>query len=142
MMAQLRTWWLTILLALASPVVRGDIVVVVAVNSPLQQLSMREASDIYLGRLKAAAGEKLLVLDHPMESALRERFFKQVNGMDLRRLNAYWARLQFSGETLPPVSLDDNQSVLYTVRRNRHALGYVDASAVDGSVRVVLMLKE
>ncbi len=142
MMAQLRTWWLTILLALASPVVRGDIAVVVALNSPLQQLSMREASDIYLGRLKAAAGEKLLVLDHPMESALRERFFKQVNGMDLRRLNAYWARLQFSGETQPPVPMDDSQDVIYTIRRNRHAIGYVDASAVDGSVRVVLTIKE
>ncbi len=142
MMAQLRTWWLTILLALASPVVRGDIVVVVALNSSLQQLSMREASDIYLGRFKAAAGERLLVLDHPGESALRERFSKQVNGMDLRRLNAYWARLQFSGETLPPISLDDSQSMLYTIRRNRHAVGYVDASAVDGSVRVVLMLRE
>ena len=142
MMAQLRTWWLTILLALASPVVRGDIVVVVALNSSLQQLSMREASDIYLGRFKAAAGERLLVLDHPGESALRERFSKQVNGMDLRRLNAYWARLQFSGETQPPVPMDDSQDVIYTIRRNRHAIGYVDASAVDGSVRVVLMLRE
>ncbi|MBK7002630.1 MAG: hypothetical protein IPH35_22550 [Rhodoferax sp.] len=141
-MAQLRTWWLAILLVFASPVVHGDIAVVVALDSPLRQLSSREASDVYLGRLKTAAGEKLLVLDHPRESALRERFFKQVNGMDLRRLNAYWARLQFSGETQPPVSLDDNQSVLYTIRRNRHAIGYVDASAVDQSVRTVLTLKE
>lgn len=142
MMTQLHTWWLAILLVFALPVVHGEIVVVVAVDSPLQQLTAREISDIYLGRLKAMAGEKLLVLDQPRESALRERFFKQVNGMDLRRLNAYWARLQFSGETQPPVSLDDSQSVLYTIRRNRHAIGYVDASAVDKSVRTLLTLKE
>ncbi|MBK7002627.1 MAG: hypothetical protein IPH35_22535 [Rhodoferax sp.] len=142
MMTQLRSWWLITFLAFASPVVHGEIVVVVALDSPLQQMTIREVSDIYLGRLKAAAGEKLLVLDHPREGALRERFFKQVNGMDLRRLNAYWARLQFSGETQPPVSLDDSKSVLEMVRRNRHAIGYVDASAVDKSVRTVLTLKE
>lgn len=142
MMAQLRTWWLTILLAFTVPVVHGEIAVVVALDSPLQQLTAREVSDIYLGRLKATAGEKLLVLDQPREGALRERFFKQVNGMDLRRLNAYWARLQFSGETQPPLSLDDNQNVLAMIRRNRHAIGYVEASAVDKSVRTVLTLKE
>lgn len=145
MMTQLRTWpllTLLIWLAFASPVVRGEIAVVVAPDSPLQQLTAREVSNIYLGRLKTIAGEKLLVLDHPMDSALRERFFKQVNGMDLRRLNAYWARLQFSGETQPPLSLDDNPSVLAMVRRNRYAIGYVDASTVDKSVRTLLTLKE
>ncbi len=142
MMTQLRTCWLVTFLTFASPVMCGEIAVVVALDSPLQQITTREVSDIYLGRLKATAGEKLLVLDHPRESALRERFFKQLNGMDLRRLNAYWARLQFSGETQPPVSLDDNKSVLEMIQRNRHAIGYVDSSAIGGSVRTVLMIKE
>ncbi len=142
MITQLRYSWLPIMLTFASSVAHADIAVIVAPNSPLQKLSIRDVSDIYLGRLKKISGESLLVLDHPKESLLRERFYKQVNGMDLSRVNAYWARLQFSGEDLPPISMSNDRSTLDMIRRNHLAIGYVDALAVDESVRTLLMIKE
>lgn len=142
MKTQLHTWWLPIMLMFMSPVARADVAVVVGLDSPLLQLSIREVSDMYLGRIKTVAGERLLILDHPRESVLRERFFKRVNGMNLPRVDAYWARLQFSGEDLPPLAMDDNRSMLDMVRRNRLAVGYVDASVANGSVRTVLTIKE
>lgn len=142
MKTQLRSWLLPILLTFTSQVARADVAVVVGLDSPLQQLNIRDVSDMYLGRLKTVAGERLLILEHPRRSLLRERFHKRVNGMDLSRVDAYWARLQFSGENLPPPAVDGNQSVLDMVRRNRHAIGYVDASTIDKSVRTVLTIKE
>lgn len=142
MKTQLRSWWLPIMLTFTSAVACADIAVIVAPNSTLQQLNIREVSDMYLGRIKTAAGERLLILEHPRESLLRERFYKRVNGMDLSRVDAYWARLQFSGEDLPPLAVDDNRGMLDMIRRNRHAVGYVDASAANGSVRTVLTIKE
>ena len=62
--------------------------------------------------------------------------------MSLKQLNAYWARLRFSGEVLPPMTLPDSQLVLDAVSRTRGGIGYVDAALVDGSVKVVLRLKE
>ena len=142
MMPTLRTWLLMALLAFNVPVAHSEIAVVVALDSPLQQLSPRQLSDIYLGRAKANVGERLLVLDHPRESALRERFFKNLNGMDLSLVNAYWARLQFSGETQPPIELKNSQTVLETLRGNRLAIGYVEMTSIDRSVRTLLTLKE
>ncbi len=126
---------------LAGPA-QAEIVVVVHPDSPIQSLSAKDIADLYLGRSRTLGSrEHAVVLDHPRDSKLRSDFFSLLNGMDLRRVNAYWARLQFSGDTQPPVSLPDNQTIINTVRLNRQAIGYVDASALTPEVKPVLRLK-
>lgn len=133
-----------LLLALGGlfPLARAEeIVVIVHPGSPLRELTREQLSDLYLGRLRAiGSSERLLVLDQPRDSALRARFFRHLNGMELRRVNAYWARLQFSGDATPPVPLPDSRSVVDQVRRNPLAIGYVEAEAVTDQVRTVLNL--
>jgi ABC-type phosphate transport system substrate-binding protein len=137
-----RLLFLLLLSALALPT-RADVVVVVHPHSPLKQLTAVEVSDLYLGRIRSIRdGQRLTVLDQSRDSPLRARFFGLLNGMDLHRLNAYWARLQFSGDTQPPASLPDSQTVIELVRRDPLAIGYIDAAALTGAVRPVLTLKE
>jgi ABC-type phosphate transport system substrate-binding protein len=137
-----RLLFLLLLSALALPT-RADVVVVVHPNSPLKQLTAVEVSDLYLGRIRSIRdGQRLTVLDQSRDSPLRARFFSLLNGMDLHRLNAYWARLQFSGDTQPPASLPDSQTVIELVRRDPLAIGYIDAAAITAAVRPVLILKE
>jgi hypothetical protein len=109
----------------------------------VQSLTAKEVSDLYLGRLRTiGGGESTLLLDQPRNSPLRERFFHLLNGMTLPRVNAYWARLQFSGDTQPPVQLADSQNIIEAVKRHRSAMGYIDTSQINDGVRVVLRLKE
>jgi ABC-type phosphate transport system substrate-binding protein len=129
-------------LLLAARVYGGEIAVIVAADSPMQSLNAKEISDLYLGRYKAGSGERALVFDHPRDSDIRHRFYRQLNGMELRRVNAYWARLQFSGDTPPPVTLRDSEEIAAAVSRNRLAIGYIDAAAVIGDVRIVMVLRE
>ena len=121
----------------------ADIAVVVPTSSPIKSLSQKDISDIYLGRLRSLQGVGILqVLDHPQNSLMRERFFMALNGMDLRRVNAYWARLQFSGDTQPPMTVADNNHLLKAVSRNVESIGYVDAANVTDAVRTVYRIKE
>lgn len=136
-------FFLLLLSSCLSQAARADIVVVVHPESPLRQLSPQEVSDLYLGRVRSIQGsERLLILDQPRDSELRSRFFQQLNGMSLRSVNAYWARLQFSGVSQPPFPLPDSQAVIKTVHHNRLAIGYVEALSVTGDVRPLLTLKE
>ena len=133
---------LYLLMALALPV-QADIAVVVHPSSTLKELSREQVSDLYLGRLvSSVALHAPQLFDQPRESDLRRRFFTQLNGMDVLRLNAYWARLQFSGDKQPPLALDGSREVLSMVANNRNAIGYIDAEAVTGNVRVILRLKD
>lgn len=122
---------------------QADIVVVVRHDSPLPQLNAQQVSDLYLGRLRSLDGrETLWLLDQPVASSLRQRFFQRLNGMDLKRVNAYWARLQFSGDMLPPTPLADSREVIATVSRNRLAVGYVESAAMTDGVRAIFLLSE
>lgn len=121
----------------------SDIAVVVNIENSVQELTPKQISDIFLGRRRTfPSGDPVLVLERERNSPLRKNFFQSLNGMTLKRLNAYWARLQFSGEVQPPPVLPDNESLLQTIRDNPDAIGYVDATYVDDSVKIVLYLRK
>lgn len=121
----------------------ADIAVVAHPDCPLVSLTQKQVSDLYLGRrLSLGKPEPMQILDQPASSPLRERFFMLINGMDLRRVNAYWARLQFSGDTQPPTPLADSRQIVEAVARNRCTIGYVDPAYVTAGVRTVLLVRE
>lgn len=136
------TLLLPALLALAAPA-RADILVVVHRDSPLRELSPAQASDLYLGRSRSLpGGEAIIVVERERDGSLRSRFFGMLNGMSLKQINAYWARLQFSGQVLPPPNVSSAKDLLAILHTNRAAIGYLDASEADDSVRVVLRLPD
>lgn len=127
----------------------AEMVVIVHPDNPVQAMTPRQVSDLYLGRGRFISSHEqgpsapTAIYEHPADSPLREAFIRSLNGMTLSQFNAYWARLRFSGEVLPPVALADSKAVIDAVRRNRSAIGYVEASAVGGaSVKVVLSLRD
>lgn len=138
------------LLCLVGPLsARAELVVIVHPENPVQAMTPREVSDLYLGRSRVigaperGAGVPTHIYEHPADSPLREAFSRALNGMPVSQLNAYWARLRFSGQVLPPIALADSTAVIEAVRRNRSAIGYADATAVSGApVKIVLRLKD
>jgi ABC-type phosphate transport system substrate-binding protein len=130
------------------PAARADIAVIVHPDNPVLSMTPREVSNLYLGRARSFSTDgrtaplSASVYELPSDCALRETFFRTLNGMDIKQLNAYWARLRFSGEVLPPATLPDSRAVVETVSHKRSAIGYVDAAAVNNAVKVVLRLKE
>lgn len=125
-------------------VVAEEIAVVVNINNTVKSLTSREVSDIFLARRKIfpSSGEVVFVVEQPQNSKLREEFFRLLNRMKLNQVNAYWARLQFSGDVQPPKALSNSQSVIKFIKNNRYAIGYIDAGSVDASVHVILNLKD
>lgn len=121
---------------------RAELVVIVNPDNPVQSLTPAQVSDLYLGRSRSlGSGKAVQILDWPRDSAMRKAFFERINGMPLRQVNAYWARLQFSGEVQPPAEVSNSRDVIEVVRHNPHAIGYVEASELGSGVRPVLRLK-
>jgi len=55
-------------------------------------------------------------------------------------MKAYWSRLVFTGKGKPPMSVGSASEMLSAVAADSSAIGYVDASQVNDSVKVVLTL--
>jgi len=131
---------LVLLLPLAG---RCDLLVVVNPANPVRALSQLEVASLYTGRSRNfPSGEFALVFDLARDSSLRERFCQRVVGMSLGQVNAYWSRLIFAGQEMPPPSLPSEQAVIDIVRRNPGAIGYVSSLPSDSGLRVVLHIKE
>lgn len=80
------------------------IVVVVSTNAPVQQLSKQEVSNFFLGEsLDSSAIDTAFDRN---DFVLKGRFYRQVAGMSLNRLRAFWAKKVFTSRGRPPRTIE------------------------------------
>lgn len=94
-----------------------------------------QLANLYLGR-----SFDLKPVDLPEGSALREQFYKKATDRDQSQIKAVWSRIVFTGKGQSPIVLNDASAVKKAVVSDPKAIGYIDKSAVDSSVKVVLSL--
>ena len=120
--------------ALTATVLRAEDIVVI-VNPAAKAISKDQIADLYLGR-----SSELTPIDQIVGSAIYVEFYKKATGRDVAQIKAIWSRILFTGRGLPPKQLPDSAAVKQAVAANPKAVGYIEKSAVDSSVKVVLPL--
>jgi ABC-type phosphate transport system substrate-binding protein len=123
-----------ILAVLAAPRIFAEEIVVI-VNPAAKPISKEQIADLYLGR-----DGSLTPIDQTVGSAIYVEFYKKATGRDIAQVKAIWSRILFTGRGLPPKQLPDSVAVKRAVAANPNAVGYIEKSAADTSVKVVLPL--
>ncbi len=95
-------------------------------------LTKDQVAAVYLGR-----NPDLKPVDLPDGSPTREAFYKKATERDAAQIKAVWSRIVFTGKGQPPKELPDAAAVKKAVAADPKAIGYIDKSAVDASVKVV-----
>lgn len=120
----------------------SDVVVVVDAKSGIERLSREDVINIFLGRHRTLPNGSVAVpVDQPLVGGARSEFYRKLVDKDLSEINAYWARLVFSGKTSPPLQASSASEVLAQVVKSPGGIGYMDRSQVDARVKVVLEFK-
>ncbi len=115
--------------------------VVVSAKSPRAALTRKEVLALYTGRIRILGdGSSATPLDQRSDGAVREAFYRALTGMDIARINSYWARLHFTGQVQPPATVGDDADVTQRLLSDPLAVGYLTRKPVDTSLRVVLTL--
>ncbi len=128
-------------LVTTSAAAQAPVVVVVNAKNPVSGLTVKQISDLYLGRKRSFPdGEAALPLDHVQNSPLRARFYFDLTGKPIAEINAYWARLLFSGQNSPPQPLADSAAIIDAVKKNINAIAYLDHEPSDRGVRTLLVV--
>lgn len=126
------------LLATLMSAAHADLVLVTSPQSGIERLTQDEVINIYLGRYRRLpSGIVAEPVDHPAESEQRARFYRRLVNKSLAEINAYWARLVFSGKTRPPQIVEGVDSMLRLVVAHPGVLAYLERTQVDGRVRIV-----
>ncbi|WIT09919.1 hypothetical protein PFX98_13335 [Paucibacter sediminis] len=118
---------------------QAQVAVIVNPKSPTASMTADQVASIFLGKSNTLpSGATAAAVDQPESAAVREQFYTKVTGKQAAQVKAAWSRLVFSGKATPPKELASSAEVKKFVAGNADAIGYVEKSAVDGSVKSVL----
>lgn len=131
-----------LLLALAAgTAAAAELVVVVSARSPVTTLRAEQVADIFLAETRRFPdGGEAVALDLPIGSPLRDEFYLKVANRTPALMKAYWTKKIFTGRGQPPRELQNSQAVRKLVADNPTLIGYIERSALDASVRPVLVV--
>lgn len=123
------------ILATAALTAHAETVVVVSAKSPTTKLTTSQVAEIFLGR-----SEDMTPVDLA-DKETRTGFYKKVADKEIGQVKAIWAMLVFTGKAIMPRELSNSAEVRKVVAADPSTIGYMDKSAVDSSVRVLLTLQ-
>ncbi|WP_206956173.1 phosphate ABC transporter substrate-binding protein [Trinickia acidisoli] len=128
-------------LGFCASVCDAQLVVIVSAKSAVSALTENEVADIYLGRTSQLPGGAAVVpIDLADDAANRANFYRIVCGKSPAQLRAYWSKLIFTGSGQPPREVADADAMKKRVAGGTSAIGYIDSSQLDPSVKAVLTL--
>jgi hypothetical protein len=139
----MKTLLLSILILLVSSLsALAETVVIVHPDNPLTALKREQVVDIYLGRKQNfPGGNTAFPIDLAPDAPARTEFYRTLVDKSVAQINAYWARLLFTGRATPPKVLSTPAAVLKSVRENRDAIAYLNSNDLDSKVKVVFWVK-
>ncbi|RZL00915.1 MAG: hypothetical protein EOP36_13790 [Rubrivivax sp.] len=119
-----------VFLALTGAAHAADIVVIG--NPSAAAMTKDQVADVFLGK-----SQNSVPVDQVESAPIRAEFYKKATGRDQAQIKALWSRLVFSGKAQPPKELPDSTAVKKAVIADPKAIGYIEKSAVDASVKVL-----
>lgn len=113
----------------------AEVVVIVSPKNPASRMFSEQASQFFLGK-----SNLFTPVDLPESSAVRAEFYKKVADKDTAQVKALWSKLVFTGKATAPKEYASAAEVKKAVAADPKAIGYIEKSAVDDTVKVILTL--
>ncbi len=85
-------------------------------------------------------GTRVMPIAQPATAAISKAFNDKILKKEQKQLLAYWSRIIFTGTGKPPATVDDDNSMKSLIAHTPTAIGYINASSVDTSVKVILLV--
>jgi ABC-type phosphate transport system substrate-binding protein len=118
--------------------VNAENIVVIANPNMQVNLTRFELVDIYMGRVTTAeSGEKFLAIDNEKKPEIKAQFYQWLFNKNINQVNAYWARLLFSGRATPPFKAESSEQIIEIVKQTPMAIGYIESDKVTDDVKVI-----
>lgn len=128
-----------ITLSLAAGASAADVVAVVSSTSAVTTLSKAQLTDIFLGKVnRFPDGTLAIPIDQEEGSSARDEFYATFAGKSSAQIKSHWAKIIFTGRGQPPKVASNDVDIRKLIVANPQAISYIERSAVDKSVKVLL----
>jgi ABC-type phosphate transport system substrate-binding protein len=131
------------LIALSSPASPNDVIVVTNIHNPNGNLTKSQVIDLFMGKYLAFPnGIRASTVDIDGDDNLKERFYEQLVGMSLARVNSFWSRIKFTGRAKPPLQKPDEDAIVQFITLKKDAIAYISRSKLNDNLKVVFDFNE
>jgi len=129
---------LALLLSILAASARAEDIVVIMNKDNPNVVNTEFVTRIYTGAIKGwPDGNPVLAYDQSEEAEARELFCTLVLRKSAANVKAIWSQNIFTGKALPPKIAGTDTAVKALVVSHRYAIGYIRASQVDDTVKVI-----
>jgi hypothetical protein len=129
---------LAFILVAANPMRASEKFVVIVNKENNQVVELALVSRIYMGTSRSwPDGTGAIAYDLPEEDDVRIAFSRDFLNRTVANMRIVWSQNIFSGRAIPPKKLNSDLEVKNSVVAHKNAVGYIRASQVDDSVRVI-----
>jgi len=122
-------------LSLIAMSANAELVVIVNKDNPATKMYLAQVAQFYLGGSTLFAPVELAE-----NSPARTEFYKKVLDKDAAQVQAIWSKLLFTGKAKAPKEFKTDAEVKKFVSATPNAMGYIDKSSVDDTVKVVAIV--
>ncbi len=120
----------------------SELVVIMSAKSPVASLRQEQVADIFLGQIASLpGGGEVVAVDNVIGSIERDEFYNKVTSKTRPLVKAYWTKMIFTGRGQPPKEVGGSAAIRKMVADNPGLIGYIDKSALDPSVKAVLLVR-
>lgn len=110
----------------------AEVVVVANPKAAESSMTKDQVAQYFLGKSSA-----MNPIDQPESAPVRAEFYKKVTDKDASQVKSLWSKLVFTGKATMPKEAADSAAVKKMVASDPKAIGYIEKSAVDASVKVI-----
>jgi len=120
----------------SAPVFAAELVVIVNPKNPATRMFSEQAAQFFLGK-----STLFTPIEYDDGVPIRNEFYSKVLQKDAAQVKTIWSKLVFTGKGTAPKEYKSAAEVKKAVAADVSAIGYIDKSAVDDSVKVILTVQ-
>jgi len=109
---------------------------VIISNKSMNILSIAQIKAIFLKKITFIDDTKVVPISLGTRNHLRLKFEKKILKMSFMRLKSYWTKQHYLGRR-PPISMKSQESIKAFVKKVDGAIGYIDSTSLDDSVKEI-----
>jgi len=132
-----------LLFMFANNAVFADLAIIGHPDSDTGALDTQNVRKLFLGERKSfPSGNHAVPFNHSVGSPDRKEFFALVLSMPESTHKRHWKRKIAVGAGNSPTELNSHAAVLKSIANTPGSIGYIDASKVDGTVKVLFTVRD
>ncbi len=115
----------------------AETLIIVSADATVAKASRDDLHDLYLGKRSTLGGYAVSELVVRADGDAHDAFVKNHLGVTASQFKTCWKKMVFTGQGSYPVSCATDADVVERIKKDKNAIGYIDAASPHEGVKTV-----